>query len=139
MANIPANVIDKSLYRSVKLEADKRFEQPTSAYKSMWIVKEYKRRGGKYSGRKEKTSGTTRWRAENWIQVIPYLLDGKREACGEDDNTKACRPLVRVSDDTPPTLPELIRKHGRKKLIELAKKKQADMDIRVDWINASAQ
>lgn len=42
-----AEVLDIKLYEKVKKEADKVFSKP-SAYKSAWIVKTYKDRGGKY-------------------------------------------------------------------------------------------
>jgi len=41
----PAN---PQLYARVKLEAKKKFRVFPSAYASAWIVKEYKKRGGKY-------------------------------------------------------------------------------------------
>ena len=37
---------DISLYKYVKSLADKKFESPTSIYKSSWIIREYKKRGG---------------------------------------------------------------------------------------------
>jgi hypothetical protein len=43
--NVPTN---KSLYNEIKREADSKFDKP-SAYKSGWIVKTYKARGGEYS------------------------------------------------------------------------------------------
>ena len=55
--------------------------------------------------------------------------------CGEGQNPKGCRPSVRIDKDTPITLPELVKKHGKKALVDLAKKKKADMDRRVDWAN----
>jgi len=44
---------DPSLYEKVKKEADEKYSKP-SAYKSGWIVKTYKDRGGTYSGAKPK-------------------------------------------------------------------------------------
>ena len=41
---------NKKLYASVKAAAQKKFKVWPSAYASSWLVKEYKRRGGKYSG-----------------------------------------------------------------------------------------
>jgi hypothetical protein len=43
--NTPAN---PELYSRVKAEAKKKFRVFPSAYASAWIVKEYKKRGGKY-------------------------------------------------------------------------------------------
>ena len=39
---------DLKLYAKVKSEAKKKFRVFPSAYASAWIVKEYKKRGGKY-------------------------------------------------------------------------------------------
>lgn len=43
---------DTALYAKVRLLANKKFAIKTSAYKSAWAVTEYKRRGGKYIGKK---------------------------------------------------------------------------------------
>lgn len=49
MANEPKN---KRLYEKVKKEAEKKFDKP-SAYRSGWIVREYKERGGTYTGKRK--------------------------------------------------------------------------------------
>jgi len=51
MSNIPN---DKALYARVKKEADEKYKTH-GAYKSGWIVKTYKDRGGTYSGKNQKT------------------------------------------------------------------------------------
>ena len=43
--SIPTN---KVLYNKVKAEAKRKFKVWPSAYASGWLVKEYKKRGGKY-------------------------------------------------------------------------------------------
>lgn len=43
--SVPA---DKELYNRVKQEAKQKFDTFPSAYASAWIVKTYKKRGGKY-------------------------------------------------------------------------------------------
>lgn len=45
MANTPVN---KELYARVKAEAKRKFDTWPSAYASAWLVKTYKKRGGKY-------------------------------------------------------------------------------------------
>lgn len=55
MKSIPTNPL---LYATVKKEADAKFDKP-SAYKSAWIVREYKRRGGTYETPKPKKSNLT--------------------------------------------------------------------------------
>ena len=48
---IMADPTNKTLYNKIKKQADKKFDKP-SAYKSAWVVREYKKQGGKYKGRK---------------------------------------------------------------------------------------
>ena len=45
MANVPT---DKALYARVKAAAKKKFKVYPSAYANAWLVREYKKRGGKY-------------------------------------------------------------------------------------------
>lgn len=52
--NVPTN---KTLYARVKAEAKRRFKVYPSAYANGWLVKEYKKRGGKYQTVKEKKNG----------------------------------------------------------------------------------
>jgi|TARA_Y100000114_G_C11661688_1_gene279354 hypothetical protein len=44
--------INKSLYARVKALAKQKFKVFPSAYASAWLVREYKKRGGKYRGKK---------------------------------------------------------------------------------------
>ena len=140
---IPTN---KTLYNKVKSDAKKKFKHYPSLYASSWIVREYKKRGGKYKGRKNpskksksrsksrKKTGINKWFAEQWVQVEPYLRTGSKVNCGASNRqTKACRPLKRVDSTTPITLPELLKIHNKTKLMTLAKKKQKDMNGRVVW------
>ena len=41
-----------SLYARVKAEAKRKFKVYPSAYANAWLVREYKKRGGRYSGKK---------------------------------------------------------------------------------------
>ena len=43
------------LYNKLKSQAKSKFDVYPSAYANAWLVKQYKKRGGKYGG--EKTSG----------------------------------------------------------------------------------
>ena len=122
--------LNKKLYAKAKAKADKVYKR-NSAYKSMYIVKEYKKMGGKYKGKR--TNSTTRWMDEKWVQITPYVKSGKKIACGAGANKKACRPLKKINKNTPTTLDKLIKKHGKKKMLELAKLKRKDMNIRINW------
>lgn len=124
---------DPKLYQEVVRAASRKFKEKTSAYRSMWIAGEYKRRGGKYAPG-SRTSNLKKWRQEVWVQVEPFLLNKKMTlACGKGAHNKACRPLRRIDKTTPPTLPELLKKHGRKTLLRLARAKAKDMSVRVNW------
>ena len=133
MENIPENVLNPDLYKKAKKMSDEKYKR-NSAYKSMYLVKTYKDLGGKYSTKK-KMSKLERWRKEKWKSVLDYL-NGKDIACGSNKiGNNACRPTVRVDKETPMTIQQLIKKHGKKKLLEFAKKKKNNMDLRADWNN----
>jgi hypothetical protein len=112
LKNLPLN---KTLYDKVKKKADIKFLAKTSIYKSSWIVKEYKKLGGKYSGEKSKKHGLLRWYKEEWIDLNrPIKKNGKTigyKKCGrystKNNLYPLCRPLKRISKDTPKTLNEL--------------------------------
>lgn len=54
------------LYEKVKSEARNKFNVYPSLYANSWVVMEYKRRGGTYSG---VGTGLTEWYAEKWIDL----------------------------------------------------------------------
>lgn len=145
METVPKNVVNKTLYKRVKKEAKAKFDRYPSLYASSWITREYKKRGGKYNttktdnkNKKEKLSGQKLWYKEKWIQIVPYLEKNKIVDCGDSKKyTKACRPLVRVNDKTPPTIGEIVNKYGKEKVLKLAKKKNRDMGGRLNWINGT--
>ena len=56
-SSVPSNVTNPGLYSRVKAEAKRKFDVFPSAYASAWLVKTYKKRGGKYKGAKGKAMG----------------------------------------------------------------------------------
>jgi hypothetical protein len=84
--------IDADLYAKVKSMADEKYSKP-SAYKSGWIVKTYKKMGGKYTGKKTK-EGLTEWFSADWQDV-------------GNQSYPVYRPTKRVSENTPLTLNEI--------------------------------
>lgn len=130
--NIPKNIINKDKYKKAKTKAIKTFGSKSTAYKSMYIVREYKKMGGKYKGKKPK-GGITRWSNEKWVAVIPYL-GGKNIKCGATLNKKvSCRPSIRKTKKTPITIQQVIKLHGKKKVKKLATAKNKNMSKRVNW------
>ena len=111
--------VNKSLYAKVKAEAKRRFKIWPSAYGSGWLVREYKKRGGKYrEGSKSKSkksykqrskgNGLTRWFDEKWINICKLP---KKVACGRSKSAKKnypyCRPSKRINSKTPVLASEL--------------------------------
>lgn len=86
-------ILDQKLYDRVKTEADDKYKKP-SAYKSGWIVKTYKERGGKY-GDDGKTKNLKRWFQEKWKSIA------------DDDAYPVYRPTIRIDEETPLTATEI--------------------------------
>ena len=65
----PANVVNAALYDKIHASIKKKLKKQGrgwSAYASGQLVQEYKRRGGKYRGKKPaKNRGLRRWYSEN--------------------------------------------------------------------------
>ena len=109
--------VDIQLYNYVIKLANKKFIAPTSVYRSSWIVKEYKKRGGIYVGQSKEKQGLKRWFKEDWVDtnrpkinkhgtVIGY------EQCGRKKSKingiyPLCRPMKKISNQTPKILPEI--------------------------------
>jgi hypothetical protein len=105
-------ILDPILYETVKKEADIIYKK-NSAYKSGWIVKTYKDRGGIYYGEKPINKGLSRWHKEKWMDI------GNKEY-------PVFRPSVRINKHTP-LLPNEINK---KNLYDQIALKQFYKDIK---------
>jgi len=124
------NAKNKELYKDVVKDAKSKFETWPSAYASMWVQKEYMKRGGEYY---KKDTGLKNWVKERWVQVLPLLQDGKIIVCGDSNKvSKACRPINKLKD-SPITIQELLDLHSVEDIIEAAKKKNKNMDGRLMW------
>ena len=78
------------------------------------------------------------WFEEKWIQIVPFLTSGKRIDCGSPNKeTKACRPTKKINQSTPPTMQEIVKKYGKEKVLELARKKNRDMKGRLSWVKGT--
>jgi len=122
--NVPAK---PALYSRVKAEAKRKFKIFPSAYASAYIVREYKKRGGTYTGRKSKRKGIARWMREKWT-----TQDGSPCGSKKFKGVKKCRPTVRISKETPVTWQEL--KAKRKATEAVREKKRVGMGKRAKAI-----
>jgi len=106
---VPKNVVNKGLYKKAEI---KYKNMKHSAYKSSLIVKEYKKLGGKYSGKKT-TKGLVRWHKEKW-----KTQDGSKTYKKKGD---VFRPTKRITKKTPKTYKELGKKRIKKAMKEKKK------------------
>jgi hypothetical protein len=95
-------VLDKSLYATVKKYADEIYKKP-SAYKSGFIVQEYKRRGGRYAD-DNKPKDLKRWFREEW------------ESIANDKQYPVYRPTKKISSKTPLTTNEIDPQQAKKQI-----------------------
>ena len=132
---IPPNVLNPRIYAQAFKETNAIYGSQTSAYRSMAIVKKYKALNGKYQDSKKRKDGTVRWRKEQWITVLPYVLYGQVVPCGSKDRRMhACRPLKRITKNTPVTIDEVLKKHGKYKVVAFAQKKISGSEhVRLLW------
>lgn len=102
----PNNVVNKKLYLSIKAKIKRSIKgRRWGAYDSGRLVREYKAKGGKYSGGKGKTN-LGRWYKEKWVDACAWP---KRKPCGRKTSTKVayCRPSKRVDSKTPKLVQKL--------------------------------
>ena len=99
---------NKALYAKARA---KYSSMKHSAYKSSLVVKEYKSKGGGYSGAKPKNTGLKRWHKEDW-----KTQDGKKTYNGKKD--KIFRPTKRITKDTPTTMSELSSARKKKAIAQ---------------------
>ena len=110
------------LYDKVTKQATNIFNSSRGIYRSAWIVKEYKRLGGTYTGKQPSTKdpGLRRWFKEKWIDLNRPIYGKSRqiigyEPCGRGSSREdassgkypLCRPMNRVTTKTPKTVGEL--------------------------------
>ena len=123
---VPPKYINKDIYKRAKAKADKTYAKP-SAYKSAFLVAEYKRMGGKVDESKSK-GGLTRWFGkEQWKNLTGYAegLTKSKNAlpCGQkakgQQGPSVCRPKAETKKYT---------KAQIKKAVEIKKKGK-----QIDW------
>lgn len=102
----PSEPANKALYNRVVREAKKKFDVWPSVYASSWVVREYKKRGGRYAN---PLTGLDKWFAEEWVD-LGRSIDSKGHVkkwveCGRPDASKGkypkCVPLAKAKKMTP--------------------------------------
>lgn len=139
---IPDNVLDPDLYREALAQADESYSEH-SAYKSMFVVRMYKKLGGEYAKPTKKNPRKNKldtWLDEEWIQITPYLEDKEKIPCGRTEfkEPNACRPLKNISGKPKnATIKDILDKFGKKEVQRLTNLKLGDMGGRLDWENGT--
>ncbi len=131
-SKIPDNVVNKKLYSSVKSKIKRSIKgRRWGAYDSGRLVREYKAKGGKYTGSKGKTN-LSRWYKEKWVDACAWP---KRKSCGNKSNRKVtyCRPSKKVDSKTP----KLVQKLTKAQLKNRCSKKKRDPMKRVTKFGVS--
>ena len=106
-------ILNQKLYDDVKKEADKIYKK-SSAFKSGWIVKTYKSRGGKYKD-DNKPKNLKRWYQERWDDI-------------SGESYPVYRPFKRVNKQTPIIVSEIDPKN-LKEQIKLKQKIKGDKNL----------
>ena len=83
-AQTPKNVANPSLYKKAKAKAKAKFDVYPSAYANAYMVKEYKKMGGKYKGKKKATGGAVKFSKGGKVMV-------QARVCGAMMNEKRKR------------------------------------------------
>ena len=96
--SVPKN---KKLYTKIKTKITNDLDSKGkrwSAYASGRLVQEYKKQGGKYSGKKNDSIGLSRWYKEKWVDICSWP---KKVSCGRKKFSPKkfpyCRPSVKVT------------------------------------------
>jgi len=105
-----SKVLNPSLYKKARAKYSK---MEHSAYKSNLVVKEYKKLGGKYGGKKPTKTGLVRWNKEKWRN--------QRGGIGYKKKGDVYRPTKRITKKTPKTFKELGKKRIKKAMKEKKK------------------
>ena len=106
----PKNI---KLYEKVKKEIQKK-NPKHSLFRSAAIVKEYKNRGGEYTGDKTE-SGLDKWFGQKWLSVNDYYHDKKEVPCGASDTENKfgeyplCRPSKIVKELSDSQIKKMIK------------------------------
>ena len=127
--------LDKDIYNRAKKLADEKYKKH-SAYKSMYMMEQYEKLGGRIN-KNLKKSGTATWNKEKWVNLSAIAMGIESNiknltACGQKHpkqkkNPTICRPTKKVNKDTP-NLAQSFSKSQIKKALEIKKKGK-----RINW------
>jgi hypothetical protein len=122
--------VNEEIYDLIKDEANKKFV--AGLYKDAFIIKNYLKTGEEFEPETYKDSyfiKVLRFIGEQWTDVKDYLEDYLTTPITKLANSKCIRPTIRIDNETPLTIQELIKIHGKKKLLDIYDNKKDDEKI----------
>ncbi len=128
--------LDKDIYNRATKLADEKYKK-NSAYKSMYLVEQYEKLGGKINPKLKSKSKLKTWISEKWVNLSPIALGletsiNKLPKCGikhpeQKKNPSICRPTKKINKDTT-SLAQSFSKSQIKKAFQIKKKGK-----RINW------
>lgn len=140
---IQAHSIDNPTLEGGKFRIPEEIKQKfldmkPSIYKNVLMIKEMKK-NKKYAKLLKGVRADNKinqWMDEQWVNVKDYL-NNKITTCGRQNKSDkpypVCRALKRINETTPITLPELLKKGAKNKLIKAIKQKEQNPNIRIQF------
>jgi len=131
---------NKPLIENIIKTAKYKFKQ-NGLYMDAYIIKEYIANRGTFNNNNATHNiyenpyfnRIIRFLGEMWIDVSKYLEEHHISTLEELQHCKYTRPLMRIDDETPITLIELLKLHNKKKLLELCKNHSTNNANRINW------
>ena len=128
--------LDKDIYNRATKLADEKYKS-NSAYKSMYMVEQYEKLGGRINPKLKTKSKLKTWKEESWVNLSPIALGletsiKKLPKCGikhseQKSNPSICRPTKKINKNTT-SLAQSFSKSQIKKAFEIKKQKK-----RINW------
>lgn len=113
-------VKDIKLYEKIKEKVYKEMPKH-SAYRSMRVVKEYKKAGGEYEGKQENKMNIRKWLDQKWSSVNDYYHEKEIIKCGASDTMKKygeypiCRPIEIIKELSDEQMKKMINEKNKLK------------------------
>ena len=128
--------LDKDIYNRATKLADEKYKK-NSAYKSMYMVEQYERLGGRINQKLKTKSKLKTWIKEKWVNLTPLAMGietsiSKLPKCGikhseQKTNPSICRPTKKINKDTT-SLAQSFTKNQIIKALKIKKQKK-----RINW------
>ena len=128
--------LDKDIYNRATKLADEKYKS-NSAYKSMYMVEQYEKLGGRINPKLKTKSKLKTWRSEKWVNLTAIAMGletdiKKLPVCGkkhpkQKSEPTICRPTKKVNKDTT----SLAQTFSKKQIIKALKIKKQKK--RINW------